>query len=53
MRRRFTPELTTAERVQLDKDYNLVIQLVISRVRFLPEEHKADIRKLMEELDLS
>ena len=47
--RHFTPNITPKERKAMMEYYNRVIDMCLDKLQYLPEEHKADIRKVLEE----
>jgi hypothetical protein len=42
--------MPTDERKKADEKFNRLMNLVADKLKYLPEEHKADIRKALEEL---
>jgi hypothetical protein len=47
--KRYAQCMTPEERKAMDDYFNRVMDVVVKKVQYLPEEHKADIRKVLEE----
>lgn len=47
-RRLYRKDMTPEEHREADRKFWRIVNLVFNKLQFLPEEHKADIRELME-----